>query len=337
LSGNVNNAFSSLGLPIVAFYPLILIVITYISIELYARNFWPPVWVWKPAQYCFTHCGIRRQWNFKYSIIEAFASFILLSFGNLLSVSFDILVPTRHFLHGERGNKMYLFYDTTVEVLSSNHLIFAFTAIAVLIVFIFLPILLLLLYPPRCFHKCLDCCRIRCHALMVFTDAFQGACKNGTNGTRDHRWFAIVYPSAHIFCYITYAITLSPFAYALINFMLIGIAALIAVVQPYKKTSHNIFNTLIVLTVTLITASMTSMSSSVERQHSHSYAAFVLTAMSLGIPLLYLTAILLHWVYRSGVFGLLCKMCKRCRQINICCSRGRRRSSGVATPGPIRA
>jgi len=134
-----------------------------------------------------------------------------------------------------------------------------------------------------------------------------------------------------------YAITLSPFAYALINFMLIGIAALITVVQPYKKTSHNIFNTLIVLTVTLITASMTSMSSSVERQHSHSYAAFVLTAMSLGIPLLYLTAILLHWVYRSGVFGLLCKMCKRCRQINICCSRGRRRSSGVATPGPIRA
>ena len=163
---------------------------------------------------------------------------------------------------------------------------------------------------------------------MVFTDAFQGACKNGTNGTRDHRWFAIVYPSAHIFCYITYAITLSPFAYALINFMLIGIAALIAVVQPYKKTSHNIFDTLIVLTATLITASMTSMSSSVERQHSHSYAAFVLTAMSLGIPLLYLTAILLHWVYRSGVFGLLCRMCERCRKTNVCCSRGRRRRKG---------
>ena len=138
---------------LVAFYPLVLIVITYISIELHARNFWPLVWVWKPVQYCFTHCGIRRQWNFKSSIIETFASFILLSFGNLLSVSFDILVPTRHFLHGERGNKIYMFYDTTVEVLSSNHLIFAFTAIAVLIVFIFLPILLLLLYRSKYFSK----------------------------------------------------------------------------------------------------------------------------------------------------------------------------------------
>jgi len=47
--------------------------------------------------------------------------------------------------------------------------------------------------------------------------------------------------------------------------------------------------------------------------------------MSLGIPLLYLTAILLHWVYRSGVFDLLCMMCKRCRQMNICCTRGRQR------------
>ena len=62
---------------LVAFYPLILIVITYTLIELHARNFW----VWKPVQYCFTRCGIRRQWNFKSSIVEAFASFLLLSLG----------------------------------------------------------------------------------------------------------------------------------------------------------------------------------------------------------------------------------------------------------------
>jgi len=166
---------------LLAFYPLVLIVITYISIELHARNFWPLVWVWKPVQYCFTRCGIRRQWNFKSSIIEAFASFLLLSLGKMLSISFDLLVPTRLYnIHGEQVNKMYLFYDATVEVFSSNHLIFAIIAIAVLIVFIFLPLLLLLLYPLRCFHKCLDCCRIRYHALMVFTDAFQGAYKNGS-------------------------------------------------------------------------------------------------------------------------------------------------------------
>jgi len=185
--------------------------------------------------------------------------------------------------------------------------------------------LLLLLYPLRCFHKCLDCCRIRCHALMVFTDAFQGAYKNGTDGTRDHRWFAIVYPCAHIFCYIIYAITLSPFGYAQITFLLVGIAALITVVQPYKKTLYNIIDTLTVLTLSLMTASLTARISTLGRQHSQIYAANVLVGLPFVIPLFYLTAILLHWVYRSGVFGLLCRMCKRYRQVNICCTRGRQR------------
>ena len=160
---------------------------------------------------------------------------------------------------------------------------------------------------------------------MVFTDAFQGAYKNGTDGTRDHRWFAIVYPSSRIFCYIAYAIILSPFAYALITFMLIGIVALITVVQPYKKNSHNIIDTLVALTLSLMTASLTTRVSTVERQHSQSYTANVLAGLPLVIPLFYLTAILLHWVYRSRVFGLLCRMCKRCRQMNICCTRGSRR------------
>ena len=322
---------------IVAFYPLTLIVITYILIELHARNFWPLVWVWKPVQYCITRCGIRRQWNFKSSIVEALASFLLLSFGKMLSISFDLLVPTRLYnIHGERVNKTYLYYDATVEVFSGSHLILAFVAIGVLIVFILLPLLLLLLYPLRCFHKCLYHSRIRCHALMVFTDAFQGAYKNGTNGTHDHRWFALVYPSARILCYIIYALTLSSFSFALITFLLIGIAALITVVQPYKKASHNIIDTLLMLTLTTITASKTSQISSIERQHTQSYATGLLSALASLIPLLYLTAFPLHWVYRSGVFGLLWRMCKRCRQVISCCTgRGQRRERRLELSGSL--
>jgi len=51
---------------------------------------------------------------------------------------------------------------------------------------------------------------------MVFTDTFQGAYKNETNGTRDCRWFAVIYPSTRILSYIIkilYALTLSSFSY----------------------------------------------------------------------------------------------------------------------------
>ena len=318
---------------LVALYPLILIVITYILIELHARNFWPLVWVWKLVQYCITRCGIRRQWNFKSSIIEAFASFLLLSFGKMLSISFDLLVPTQLYnIHGERVNKTYLFYDATVELFSSSHLIFAVIAITVLTVFILLPLLLLLLYPLRCFHKCLDCCRIRCHALMVFTDAFQGAYKNGTNGTRDHRWFAAVYPCARILWLIMYALTLSSFTFVLITISLIGIVILITVVQPYKKATHNTIDTLFILTLIMQTVSLLSLSWSAERQHIQRSAVLMLVVLSRALPLLYLTVILLHWVYQCRVGALLCKICTRCREPRICCTKRRRRIRGRLEP-----
>jgi len=117
------------------------------------------------------------------------------------------------------------------------------------------------------------------------------------------------YPSAHILCFIIHGLTLSTFVYALMTLMLIGIAALITVVQPYKRTLY-IIDTLIALTLTLITASMTSMFSSVEQKRTQSYAASVIAAMSEDIPLLYLIAILLHWVYRSRVL-VYCAGCVR--------------------------
>ena len=303
---------------LVAFYPLFLILITYILIELHARNFRLLIWAWKPVQYCFYRCGVRREWNFKSSIIEAFAGFLLLSFGKMWGISYDLLVPVQlSNIHGERVNKTYLFYDATVEMFSNSHFIFALISILVLIVFIFLPLLLLLLYPMRCFHKCLDCCGIRSHALMVFTDAFQGACKNGTNGTRDHRWFALLYPSFRILCYFIYALTFSSFVYAMITIGLIGVAALIVVVQPYKMAAHNTIDTVFMLTMAVHTACITSLSLSIDRQRIQHQVALSLVILSGTLPLFYLLAIFLHWVYQRRVFNRVWRMCKKWKCCNV--------------------
>jgi len=63
------------------------------------------------------------------------------------------------------------------------------------------------MFPSKCFQKL-----CRCHstygfqALRTFTDAFQGCFKNGTNGTKDCRYFAAVYLMTRIFLYATYAL-----------------------------------------------------------------------------------------------------------------------------------
>jgi len=92
---------------------------------------------------------------------------------------------------------------------------------------------------------------------------------------------------------------------------------LIIVVQPYKKASHNTIDCLLMLTLAVHTVTLMSISLSVECQHTQRHTALVLATLSTILPLLYLTVILLNWVYHCRVFASLCKMCKRFRQVHI--------------------
>ena len=92
---------------------------------------------------------------------EAFATFLLLSSMKFLSVSFDLLKPTR-------------VYDVTGSIISLH-----------LPVLPVLPVFILLVFPSKCFQKL---CRYQSiygfQVLRTFADAFQGCFKNGTNGTK---------------------------------------------------------------------------------------------------------------------------------------------------------
>ena len=72
-----------------AFYPLLLIAFTYACVELHAHNFRSIVWFWKPFHRCCVN--VRRRWDTKASLIEVFATFLLLSYSKLLFVSLFLL------------------------------------------------------------------------------------------------------------------------------------------------------------------------------------------------------------------------------------------------------
>ena len=74
---------------LVAFYPIFLISITCACIKLHDSNFRPVVWLWKPFHRHFVH--LRRRWDSKASIINAFTTFVLLSFSKILFISFTLL------------------------------------------------------------------------------------------------------------------------------------------------------------------------------------------------------------------------------------------------------
>ena len=185
----------------IAFYPLILLVVAYALIQAHTCNLRIISVMCRPFHRCTEH--FRSQWDVRTSIVEAFATFLLLSYVKLLSVSFDLLVPTHVYNINGSSVGLFVFYDATIKYFGSEHLPYGVLAVFVLLVFVILPLLLLLLYPMQCFQRCLGCCGVRWHALPIFIDAFQGCYKDGTNGTWDCRYFAAVFPFL-LFYYCVY-------------------------------------------------------------------------------------------------------------------------------------
>ena len=173
---------------LVAFYPIFLILITSVCIKLHDNNFRPVVWLWKPFHRHFAH--LRRRWDSTTSIINAFTTFLLLSFSKILFVSFTLLI-TFLLIHnyGDIPSRCFLYYDSTVECHTQEYITFSAIATCVLLIFIICSTILLILYPTRLFRKCVSCCNFQWwHALHIFVESFQGQYKDGTNGTHDFRW-----------------------------------------------------------------------------------------------------------------------------------------------------
>jgi hypothetical protein len=283
----------------IAFYPLVLIVAAYVLIELHTCGVKPVVWVWRPFGKFFTR--FRRHWDLKTSIVDAFVTFLLLSFTKVCSVTFDILVSTYMYLYnvcGEHLETIYMYYDATVEYLSKEHLPYFILAMAAFTGFIALPLLLLLLYPCQCFQRCLTRSRIHSLTLKIFMDAFQGCYKDGTSGTgtRDCRFFAAVYIGARLILFTAYSLTLNVYVYSLVSMLFVVISGLFVIIQPYKAAINNQIDSVTFLVVALWGISLQAVNSAVLTAPRFITFSMVLTSLLTSAPLLYISGVFVYWL-----------------------------------------
>ena len=280
---------------IIAFYPLVLVGITYVLVQLHDNNFRIVVWLWKPFHWCIAR--FRRQWNIKTSLIDAFATFLLLSQMRILSVSFDLLVPTRVYqINGTAVQNYYLYFDGSIEFFGGDHLSYGITALLVLVIFIVFPLILLIIYPCRFFQRFLGLFQFRFHALHTFMDAFQGCYKNGTSGTRDCWYFAATYLFVRVLLFISFALTLSSLYYLEASILLILCAISVYVVQPYKVHFYNIFDAILLFTLAIC---YTSIRAVVIRHVENFYFPIIPTVVGIiagTFPSAYIVIYMLYWV-----------------------------------------
>ena len=293
----------------IAVYPLLLIVLTYLLVEMHDHNVRIVVWLWKPFHAYFVH--FRRNSNIKGSLINAFATFLLLSYVKFLYTSFAFLLPVNVYnIHGR--SKQYLYYDGTVEYFGPEHLPFAILAVAVVLVFNIFPLLLLLLYPCQCFQRCLNHYNIHYQVLHTFMDEFQGSYKDGSNGTRDCRWFTSLYLMLRIATLMSYTIN-TEFTLCLGILILLVPVFLTSVFHPHKSPIHNITDTFLLLILTSI-IHLEIFITVIHYIAVHSnHPIHLLADASLCIPPLYFIAILFYKLFAhkqcvQKVYQKLCLM-----------------------------
>ena len=159
------------------------------------------------------------------SLIQAFGTFILLSYVKIINTSFDILVPVQ--LRNVSG--LYVYYNGSLEYFGHKHLPYAVLAIFMFTIFNPMPLFLLFLYPCRCFQSCLSCCRLNSQVLCTFMDAFQGCYKFEPY---DCRYWAAFYLFLRIAILVIFALMQSGYFVLVTGILLVPTASLLLLVRP---------------------------------------------------------------------------------------------------------
>ena len=240
---------------IAAVYPFLLIIITYILIRLYDSNCLLVVLLWKPFQYLLNQT--YKHFDGRTSLVETFANFILLSSVKISSVSIFLLIPSN--TYDELGNHYstrYLYLDATIEWFGKEHLPYGVLAILTGFIFVILPILLLLLYPCRCFQSILNYFGLNSHTLRVFMDAFQGSYRLEPY---DMRYLSAYFLLLRIFLLIVALSIGSICSFCAMAFFVVLNSTLTYVLHPYRDSSHNRMNSLAMSILVIFYVSLLTM------------------------------------------------------------------------------
>ena len=235
-----------------AFYPFLLITLTWICVNLHDRNFQPLVILWK--QFHRNFAQLHRKLVAKSDITDVFASFFLLSYTKVIYQTLLMLSTQKIFNFSLISHSIHYSYVLSVDanIVSGTvkYVSIFIMTIIVFIVFNIFPLLLIILYPFQKFRCILSKLRLNTIAINHFVEKFHYCYRDGLDGGRDMRSFA----GSHMLLRIVIVSVVLLF-YNIFHFQLWflrGItfsitAMLVALCKPYKKTYANILDTVFLI------------------------------------------------------------------------------------------
>ena len=175
-------------------YPILLVIITCILMELHARNYRVIHVLWKPFGIILNKTNTTRFTSD--SVIHGFATLIFLSNITPLHVVFRVFKRNTVYRGAELSFYKYvLFIDPTLDWLNHEHAQYILVTIILFLCLTLLPSLLLCVYPTRIYGYLSRFINARKRlAITAFVEALHNCFKDGLNGTRDYRALAGFFP-----------------------------------------------------------------------------------------------------------------------------------------------
>ena len=226
----------------------------------------------------------RKQWNIRSYLVNALATFFVLSYVKILNVSLQFLTSSLVYdVNGQLVSKRFWYYDGRVVMTSREYLPYLVLALSMLLTFNVFPLVLLTLYPFKFFQVFLNNCPCLKYklALRLFMDAFYGCYKD------NYRHFAALYLAVGLFTLLLFSVfSRYTVCMSIASLSFVIALTLVAKFQPYKQKRSNSID--ICMLLTLITAAViTTLQSAIGLSCLKLVRAIILAVVAL-IPLSYI-------------------------------------------------
>ena len=292
---------------VVALYPLLCIIALYVVIEMHARGYKALVVLWKPFHPVFYR--FRKVLNIRGSVINAFATFICLSYSKILATSFNLIFSggVYNTTHGSVHHKgKFLFYNASIPFSDVGNAPYFVLAVTMLAVFCLLPLLALLLLHTR-FCRCLRKFKL----LLEVVKNCQKHYKDGSHGTSDLRSFSALPFVVRLLMLLTLSVGLG-FDHADVARFSIGFVASLSIAysHPYKERKYNYLDT---FWFSLLTFALFGVD----------FDMLIFTVLVAGtlLPMMYMSAVVVYLCVRWCLRARCVQHCFRLLLMLLCCCK----------------
>ena len=239
-----------------------------------------------------TSQGTETTLDIRATLIESFSTLYLLSLVKIQSVSLDLLVPTPlYYADGSQDSSYFLYLAPDVVYFGHTHLPYALVALVLSVALVVIPTLLLFLYPCQCFQRFLNKINCNSQVLRTYMDVFQGHYKDGTDNSRNFRFFSGVFIAVRIIAIVQFSLFNSYFSIVTLGLCVTVLTFTVSILHPQRCHTHYILDSISLSVILFFT-----IGASIGTHNTlPSLSLLFIGIVSITSPQLYFIGLVLYW------------------------------------------